>query len=187
LSHIVNESALQLTNEYAFEPYLLPRSKRWIEKLYLNFSNVAPPGMVDDEDEDSSEDEEGGEAPPEDEPIQSYGIRVAFSVTKSNGPGAISIDTVCQEGSFMVDAISFYKDAKVGTELSAEADWKRRGLYIGPQFDTLDVSVQEEFEKYLQERGINESLALFIPEYAEYKEQKEYVQWLESVKSFVDL
>lgn len=40
------------------------------------------------------------------------------------------------------------------------------------QFDTLDVTVQEEFEKFLQERGINESLAVFIPEYAEYKEQK---------------
>jgi complement component 1 Q subcomponent-binding protein len=34
------------------------------------------------------------------------------------------------------------------------------------------VGVQEEFEKFLQERGINESLSLFIPEYAEYKEQK---------------
>lgn len=33
----------------------------------------------------------------------------------------------------MVDAISFYKDSKIGTELSADADWKRRGLYIGPQ------------------------------------------------------
>jgi len=31
--------------------------------------------------------------------------------------------------------------------------------------------VQEEFEKYLQERGVDEHVALFIPEYAEYKEQ----------------
>ena len=29
-----------------------------------------------------------------------------------------------------------------------------------------------EFEKFLQERGINESLAAFIPEFAEFKEQK---------------
>lgn len=36
----------------------------------------------------------------------------------------------------------------------------------------MDVSVQEEFEKFLAERGINDSLAVFIPEYAEYKEQK---------------
>jgi complement component 1 Q subcomponent-binding protein len=140
-----------------------------------------------EEDPAFADEEEGEEPASEDEPIHTYGIRVAFSVTKSNGPGAINVDTVCQEGSFMVDAISFYKDARIGTELSAEADWKRRGLYIGPQFDTLDVSVQEEFEKYLQERGINESLALFIPEYAEYKEQKEYLKWLENVKSFVDL
>lgn len=40
------------------------------------------------------------------------------------------------------------------------------------QFDTLDVTVQEEFEKFLQERGINDTLAAFIPEYAEFKEQK---------------
>ena len=33
------------------------------------------------------------------------------------------------------------------------------------------MAVQEEFEKYLQERGVNESVALFIPEYSEYKEQ----------------
>ena len=41
-----------------------------------------------------------------------------------------------------------------------------------PQFETLDLSLQEEFEKFLQERGINENLAFFVPEYAQYKEQK---------------
>lgn len=40
---------------------------------------------------------------------------------------------MCQDGAFITDNISFYSDAKVGTELTAEADWKRRGLYIGPQ------------------------------------------------------
>ena len=40
------------------------------------------------------------------------------------------------------------------------------------QFDTLDVSLQDEFDKFLQERGINQTLAYFVPEYAEYKEQK---------------
>lgn len=40
------------------------------------------------------------------------------------------------------------------------------------QFDTLDVSLQDEFDKFLQERGISQTLAYFVPEYAEYKEQK---------------
>lgn len=73
------------------------------------------------------------------------------------------------------------------------------------QFDTLDVSLQDEFDKFLQERGINQTLAYFVPEYAEYKEQKvclsagsaiacygadrdlqEYVRWLDNVKGFVE-
>ncbi len=78
----------------------------------------------------------------------------------------------CHEGHFAIENISFYDDAKVGTELTAEFDWKRRGLYIGPTFDTLDVGLQDDFEKYLQERGINESVANFIPEYCAYKEQQ---------------
>lgn len=40
------------------------------------------------------------------------------------------------------------------------------------QFETLDLNFQEEFEKFLQERGVNESLAFFVPDYAQYKEQK---------------
>jgi complement component 1 Q subcomponent-binding protein len=91
---------------------------------------------------------------------------------KANAKGSINIDTMCQEGAFIIDNMSYYPDAQLGTDLTAEADWKRRGLYIGPQFDTLDVAVQEEIEKWVQERGINENLAMFIPEYSEYKEQK---------------
>jgi hypothetical protein len=43
------------------------------------------------------------------------------------------MDAVCQEGVFVVENVSFYNDTKLATELTAEADWKRRGLYIGPQ------------------------------------------------------
>ena len=79
---------------------------------------------------------------------------------------------MCQEGAFIIENISFYPDTKLGTELTADADWKRRGLYIGPAFEQLDPNVQEDFEKYLDERGVNESLALFVPDYAEFKEQR---------------
>lgn len=40
------------------------------------------------------------------------------------------------------------------------------------QFETLDENVQSEFERFLEERGIATSLALFIPNFAEYKEQR---------------
>ncbi|KAH8087183.1 mitochondrial glycoprotein [Cristinia sonorae] len=132
-------------------------------------------------EEYANEEEEGGE-----DQNPSYPIRCSFTVTKDNAPGALTIDALCQDGAFLVENISLYSDAKLGTELTAEADWKRRGLYIGPQFDTLDVTVQEEFDRFLQERGITDSLATFIPDYAEFKEQKEYVSWLGKIKSFIE-
>lgn len=46
---------------------------------------------------------------------------------------------VCQEGNFVIENVSFYGDSKVGTELTADADWARRGLYMGPQVCLLVV------------------------------------------------
>ncbi|KDQ58333.1 hypothetical protein JAAARDRAFT_99398, partial [Jaapia argillacea MUCL 33604] len=151
-------------------------------RLVFSIADIQQPQEAEFDEEEGEQEETDEEAP-----IHSYPIRCSLSVTKGNGPGALNIDAMCQDGSFIVDNISFYNDAKVGTELTADADWKRRGLYIGPQFETLDVSVQEEFEKFLQERGVNDSLALFVPEYSEHKEQSEYVKWLENVKKFVEL
>ncbi|KAF8652341.1 hypothetical protein AX16_004446 [Volvariella volvacea WC 439] len=152
------------------------------ENLRLMFSIADLQAEEDAGEYENPDSEEGAE-----ESVSSSPIRASLSITKTNGSGALNVDMVCQEGHFIVDNICYYPDAKLGTELTADADWKRRGLYIGPQFDTLDVAVQEEFEKYLQERGVNESVALFIPEYAEWKEQNEYVGWLNNVKSFVEL
>lgn len=123
----------------------------------------------------------------EDTPVPMAPIRCSIVISKGSDQGALSIDALAQDGAMVVDNISFYKDAKLATDLTSEADWKRRGLYIGPQFDHLDTNVQEEFERFLEERGINGDLALFVPEYAEYKEQKEYVKWLQNVKTFIDL
>jgi len=128
---------------------------------------------------------EGEEA--EEEANVSYPVRCSITISKpKNAPGALAIDTLAQEGAFVIENIAYYKDASLATDLTAEADWKRRGLYIGPQFDHLDVGVQEEFEKFLDERGVNSTVALFVPEYAAHKEQREYMKWLESVKSFID-
>ncbi|KIY47856.1 mitochondrial glyco protein [Fistulina hepatica ATCC 64428] len=151
-------------------------------KVIFSASDVQ---AVDEEAFENPEEEEEDSAEGDDL-AQTTPVRVSMSVTKSNRPGSLNIDMVCQDGHFVVDNVAFYSDKAVGTELTAEADWKRRALYIGPQFDSLDISLQEEMEKYLQERGVNESLAVFIPEYAEYKEQQEYVQWLGNVKDFIE-
>ncbi|KAG6834558.1 hypothetical protein H0H93_008944 [Arthromyces matolae] len=151
------------------------------EKLRVMFSVADVEGA--EEDFESEEQPENEETEDDEDPLHTFPIRASISVTKTNGPGCINADMVAQEGGFTIENVSFYSDAKAGTDLTAEADWKRRGVYLGPQFETLDVNVQEEFERYFRERGVDENMALFIPEYAEHKEQKEYVHWLKNVKS----
>jgi len=148
-------------------------------RVMFSIADIQAEDMEELEETDSESDAEDNPAP--------YPVRASLSITKSTGPGALNIDLMCQEGQFVIENISFYDDANLGTDLTADADWKRRGLYIGPQFETLDIAVQEEFEKYLQERGIDTTVASFIPEYAAYKEQLEYVKWLSKVNKFIQL
>jgi complement component 1 Q subcomponent-binding protein len=54
------------------------------------------------------------------------------------------------------------------------------------EFDTLDSVVQDAFQAYLAERGIDAALSNFIVSYSEFKEQKDYVGWLADVKEFVN-
>ncbi|KAJ7638206.1 mitochondrial glycoprotein [Roridomyces roridus] len=129
--------------------------------------------------------EEDPENPEEEAPEEGTSIRVVVSISKSTGPGGIDVEMLCQNGQFLVETVSHYPDAVLG-QLTVEADWKRRELYVGPDFSTLDIQVQEALEKFLEERDINPDTALFIPEYATHKEQREYVSWLENVKKFVE-
>ncbi|GAA5890489.1 hypothetical protein JCM5296_005061 [Sporobolomyces johnsonii] len=116
---------------------------------------------------------------------QAFPVETSITITKPSG-GALTIDAVAQDGLFTINNISFYPDANVALGMTSEDDWKRQGLYMGPAFDNLDEGVQSEFEQYLEERGINSALALFIPDLAEWKEQKEYVAWLKGTKEFLE-
>jgi len=80
----------------------------------------------------------------------------------------------------IVENVHYHKSAQLATAQSAEADYERRGNYVGPPFGNLDEELQAHFEKYLDEREINTTLAIFIPDYIDYKEQKEYCAWLKS-------
>lgn len=152
------------------------------EHIRVLFS-IGDIGETADADE-LEESEDVNEAKDEEE-TPAFPVRCAITISKQS-QGALTIDAQAVDGSFTIENISFYKDAKLATDLTAEADWARRGLYIGPQFDTLDQTVQEQFEHFLEERGIATELALFIPNFAEFKEQREYCAWLENVKTFVD-
>ncbi|KAJ9085328.1 Mitochondrial acidic protein mam33 [Entomophthora muscae] len=116
--------------------------------------------------------------------IPNHPVRTTIDITK-DGAGTMTFEAVIDDGYFNIEMASYYKDSKLAIEDSSEAEWKRHALYGGPVFQDLDEGLQVLFERYIEERGITTDLALFIPNYIQYKEQKEYMKWLENVHDFV--
>jgi complement component 1 Q subcomponent-binding protein, mitochondrial len=134
------------------------------------------------EDSISAADGEQGEGEGQEE---SYPARVNIVVEKP-GKGALAVETVAQDGVIVIDNVYYYPDASYALAKTADKAHERQDMYVGPPFGNLDEDLQVLFEKYLDERGINTALALFVPDYIDMKEQKEYLRWLSNVKGFVE-
>ncbi|TPX72735.1 hypothetical protein SpCBS45565_g00039 [Spizellomyces sp. 'palustris'] len=146
------------------------------EKITLLFSTDA---LVEAQefDEGASEEEE-----------RSLPVNLSVIVQKQSGStdhGALDISATAQDGSFFIESVAYSPSSFLVVDQTAEGDWQRRGRFGGPVFADLDDSLQELFHSYLEERGLDDNLAAFIPQYVEHKEQKEYASWLDNVAKFV--
>ncbi|KLP01209.1 MAM33-mitochondrial acidic matrix protein [Fusarium fujikuroi] len=87
-------------------------------------------------------------------------INLSIVVEKpGKASGALNIDASAQEGHIVVENLFYYTDASVAKVL---------------------------MERFLEERGITQALAVFVPDYVDVKEQREYTRWLNNVKAFID-
>ena len=109
-------------------------------------------------------------------------------VSKDVDGSSVAFDLLMnlQEGSFYVDSVTPFASKDAALNESAEAELSRELSYHGPPFSNLDEELQETIEIYLSSRGINEELSSFISAYSEFKENNEYIQWLENMKKFFD-
>lgn len=112
-------------------------------------------------------------------------VNVVISKESASEP-AVSFELLMnlQEGSFYVDSATPYPSVDAALNQSAEAEITRELVYHGPPFSNLDEELQESLEVYLESRGVNEELASFISAYSEFKENNEYISWLEKMKKF---
>ncbi len=113
------------------------------------------------------------------------GILVNCTVLVTKDAGTLEFGVVIDDGEFSIETVNYGTDSNLMHQETAEADWKRKGMYGGPTFGELDDDLQDLFGKYLEERGFDPELAAFIVEYLELKEQKAYEQWLSNVNKFV--
>lgn len=109
--------------------------------------------------------EENPEAPV---PEMAFPVRASINITKSGSSGALVMDLLVEDESFIIDNASFYSDKSLAEDMTAEGDWKRRGTYVGPRFDHLDEEVQSQFEQFLEERDVNANLGAFLGEVGQH-------------------
>lgn len=145
--------------------------------------NVAPEDRVAPADRPELADEEGADEDEDSSPA--FAVSVDVTITKP-GKGAVEVQTIAQDGMIEIDNVYYYPKADLADAQTAEKEHARHSLYKGPPFTNLDEDLQVLLERYLDERGINTALANFVPDYVDFKEQKEYVQWLSNLRGFVD-
>jgi complement component 1 Q subcomponent-binding protein len=149
-----------------------PKGKRTINQSG-QAADVLPEDSIAPADRD--EDLAAGE----DVPQPALPVSLNITITKP-GTGAVQVDALANSGVVGIESVYFYPEAELADPLTHEDGRKKSMIYPGPPFENLDQELQSLLEKYIDERGINEQLAVFVPDYLDFKEQREYVQWLES-------
>ena len=138
--------------------------------------NVAPEDRVAPADRQELEDDE---SPSSEEVAAEPGFPTRINVTiQKPGRGCMRVETIAEDGVIQIDNVYYYQNAELADAQTADLDWAKRNVYAGPPFGNLDEDLQVLLERYLDERGINTSLALFVPDYVDFKEQREYLRWL---------
>ena len=135
--------------------------------------NVVPEDRVAPADREELVDDESAA-----EPEAGFPARVNITIKKQGVKGVMHLETIARDGVIIIENVHYFPKAELADAKTADQDWTRQGLYTGPPFSNLDEEVQVLLERYIEERGINTALALWVPEYIDYKEQREYIKWL---------
>ncbi|OLY83403.1 Mitochondrial acidic protein MAM33 [Smittium mucronatum] len=115
--------------------------------------------------------------------VSEFYVNLVLTITKPNAP-TLQFNLVAEEGEIGINQMQFFNDPKEAIEQSSESDYVRRTVYLGPVFGQLSDDLKEGIDQFLEDRGIDTGLSMFIQDYIEYKEQKEYLRWLEQFSAF---
>ncbi|KAH3688105.1 hypothetical protein WICPIJ_000876 [Wickerhamomyces pijperi] len=121
----------------------------------------------------------------EEEPESNFiNLNVILEKTADNSAVAFDVLLGPEDASAYIENVTAYENVTEALSESAESNHKRELNYNGPEFTNLDEALQTSFEGLLESRGINAELYDFVFGYGIYKENKEYVAWLEKLNKF---
>ncbi|EEP81323.1 hypothetical protein UREG_06188 [Uncinocarpus reesii 1704] len=122
----------------------------------------------------------------EETPEPAYPVHLNVTVEKP-GNGCMYAECLVEDGVVQILELQYFEKADIANAQTADKQWARSSVYAGPPFGNLDEDLQILLERYLEERGIDATLASFVPDYIDFKEQREYVRWLGNLKKFVEV
>merc|ERR1712070_398259 len=105
-----------------------------------------------------------------------------FCLTVENPTSSSGISFYCstqsgEEHRYIIGNVKSFANAEERDSVSG---------YNGPDFEDIDDKLQEAFDEYLAEAGMNNDVCDFIDGMAIDKEQREYIRWLKSTKAFTE-
>lgn len=105
-----------------------------------------------------------------------------FVITVEDKEGVHGIAFYCstqggEDHRYIIGHVKNYSTAEEKENVSA---------YNGPDFEDIDDNLQEAFDEYLAEVGMNNEVCDFIDTIALDKEQREYIRWLQITAKFLD-
>jgi complement component 1 Q subcomponent-binding protein len=104
-----------------------------------------------------------------------------FVITVENKDGTSGISFYCstqggEDHRYVIGHVKNYSSAEEKENVSS---------YNGPDFEDIDDKLQEAFDEYLAEVGMNNEVCDFIDAMALDKEQREYIRWLQISQKFL--
>lgn len=109
----------------------------------------------------------------------SYPLSMTIKIIKP-GDQALIVRAQARDGTIAPEQINYYPKSSLIEPSTPQEGTEVESAYTGPPFENLDTDLQLMFENYLEERGINVELANTMQQYVDWKEQREYVDWLQS-------
>ncbi|KAI4384500.1 hypothetical protein MLD38_002648 [Melastoma candidum] len=131
---------------------------------------VSMPDLVTGEEEEGVDDNNDN-----DEKANQSSIALVVSIAKGNGP-CLEFGCTAYPDEVVIDSLAVKKPDTAEDQIA----------YEGPDFQDLDENLQKAFHKYLDIRGIKPSTTNFLYEYMINKDSKEYLNWLNNLKKFVE-
>ncbi|KAB1218782.1 hypothetical protein CJ030_MR3G026662 [Morella rubra] len=102
-------------------------------------------------------------------------ITLIVNITKGEGGDVLEIMCSAWPDSIEIKRLFLCR----GVKMPAQS-------YAGPEFKELDDELQDSLYEFLEARGVNDELAVFLHKYMKNKDKTEFVRWMGTVKSFIE-